>query len=341
MYSILEVCGQQPPELFDFDPTRVRIPRGCVAAEAEVFKGDIVNRTDVETKTSIIGSIKQEGAYRFFRPLIPFDLETSYTLSCDELLIPFKILIPEQHQTMEVVDIFPATAQVPSNILKWYVRFSRPVNPIKIYDHIQFRDEQGDPIERSILNLAAPLLSDDGTLLTIWVEPGRQKQLLGPNQRLGGVFEPDRNYTLHIDALLKDDRGVPIGMEVNHEFSTIAADRAKPSMEDWEVSDIPAQTRLPLEIRTKEPLDYGSLVDAFSITQQGSVVTGTLKYNSLSSTISFTPDERWSAGMYTIELAYRLEDLAGNNLRHLFDRPIDGGDVATEHQDFTLIIQSR
>ena len=84
------------------------------------------------------------------------------------------------------------------------------MNPIKIYDHIRFLDDEGKPIDRSILDLGAPLLSADGTLLTVWIEPGRQKRLLGPNRHLGSVFDIEQNYTLHISNTLKDAQGIAL-----------------------------------------------------------------------------------------------------------------------------------
>jgi len=338
--SILEVCAQQPPEFFEYGTSQIDVSDICSTGEIRVFRGELEDAGLADTKASIIGEMQQEGDQIFFKPLLPFDLETPYTLVCDGRLVPFKILTPGEHQIMEVVDIFPSTTQVPTNILKWYVRFSRPVNPVKIYDHIQFLDERGDPIDRSILTLAAPLLSDDGTLLTIWVEPGRQKQLLGPNHRLGGVFQVDQEYTLHIDASLKDAEGVPVSKEVRHEFSTIEPDRVKPSMEEWKVSRIQANTQEPLVIKSDDQLDYGSLIDALSLLYQGSIVEGTISYNSQTSTIYFNPSENWEEGNYTIQLRYLLEDLAGNNLHHLFDRPIDSDDRSSAELDLTISVQS-
>ena len=339
--TILEVCSQQPPELLHVNPAELRISEVCNTADIKVFRGDLTDGASIKSKSSIIGKLIKQESYSSFTPLVPFDLETQYTMACDDHLVRFKVAKPMGHEVLEVLSVYPATTQVPANILKWYVRFSKPVNPIKIYNHIRFLDEHGDPIDRSILDLAAPLLSDDGTLLTIWVEPGRQKQLLGPNHRLGSVFESDHEYTLVIDDSLKDADGIALANEVRQNFSTTAADRIQPSIDHWTVMSIQALTKQPVLIKCTEQLDYGSLIDTFSISIDGSRVAGILDYDSAESTISFTPEHNWDAGTYTIQLEPLLEDLAGNNLQHLFDLPIDQGEPVNESQDFTISVESR
>ena len=201
----------------------------------------------------------------------------------------FTVARSQEYEAIQVIDIYPADREVPANILKWYVHFSRPVNPVKIYDHIHFLDEEGASIDRSILNLKAPLLSDDGTLLTIWIEPGRQKRLLGPNHHLGSVFDPYENYTLKIDGSIKDMDGANMTSSVSHRFITTDADREQPSIDAWSVGSLQAHTLNPLTIAITEQVDYGSLIDAFGLYYQGRRVAGTLEYDSHGNTILFQP----------------------------------------------------
>ena len=245
-----------------------------------------------------------------------------YTAVYDKTFYPFEIAQSETYETLGVTEIYPSIRQVPANILKWYIRFSRAVNPVRIYEHIEFLDEDGNAIDRSILHLGAPLLSDDGTLLTVWIEPGRQKQLLGPNQHLGSVFKPRKTYKLRIAGTLKDAQGVPIESTFIHTFTTTESDRVMPSLSGWKVQSIKSGQNTPLKITCDEQLDYGSLIDAFSVIQDNKEVNGTLTYDSELNTIYFTPSDNWKKGTYTISLEHQLEDLAGNNLIRLFDRPL-------------------
>ena len=293
-----------------------------VSSDFRVLKGKIEDSNLLYNKASMLGSLKRGDAHTTFTPVVPFNYESFYTLVYNDNFYHFKIARSSDHAPITIDKIYPSLSKVPANILKWNVQFSKPVNPIKIYDHISFLDEDGHQIDRSILHLAAPLLSEDGMLLTIWVEPGRQKRDLGPNRHLGSVFEPFKKYAIHIANTLKDAEGAPIQTSFSHTFTTIESDRTKPSISTWAVTPIKGGTRLPLEIVCNDNLDYGSLLDAFSVSYNGNQVKGSLSYDSQTTKIHFTPEHKWKTGSYTIQLDPQLEDLAGNNLVHLFDRSL-------------------
>jgi len=336
--GILEAVSQGPPEILELSDSYITISQECADDEPRVVKGQFAGDPYSYEGPAIIGSIRRENSSITFVPLVPFNQETNYTVLCDGELLHFSVGKPSDYDPIEIIQIYPSVKQVPANILKWYVRFSRPVNPVKIYEHIHFLDQEGAEIDRSILNLKAPLLSDDGTLLTIWVEPGRQKRLLGPNHHLGSVFEPYKNYTLQIGAALKDMKGVSMDSTIRHSFVTTDVDRKKPSMTNWEIGNLQAHTSDPMTIIIPEQVDYGSLIDSFELYYHGVRVAGTIEYNSDTFTISFLPDQNWKAGDYTIRLDTHLEDLAGNNLSHLFDRPITQKQAQETAEQYMLFI---
>ena len=341
--GLLEASAQQPPEILDLSTSYITLSHGANrTADLTILKGELTDEYLIHESTAVMGTVERGEDAITFRPLVPFNQDRPYTVLCEGKVLHFTVAKSHDYEAIQVVDIYPSDREVPANILKWYVRFSRPVNPVKIYDHIHFLDEEGAKIDRSILNLKAPLLSDDGMLLTIWIEPGRQKRLLGPNHHLGSVFDPYKGYVLHIDGGLKDMEGIDMGSAVRHTFITTDSDRLKPSIEDWRANDIAAHTLEPLKIILPEPIDYGSLTDAFGVYYQGNRVAGTFDYNSEVATISFRPASKWYAGTYTIRLGHQLEDLAGNNLRHLFDRPIEDGDTQKNiAENYTIEIISK
>jgi len=322
--SVLKVDSQQLPEHFDYNTNYLRIANTQSNIDIKVFRGKL-SADVLQSTTAIIGKVKYKDSYTSFTPLVPFDQETPYTVLFNEQVFVFEITRPDTEAALHVVEIYPNAEHVPANILKWYVQFSKPVNPVKIYEHIHFLDQHGKAIDRSILHLGAPLLSADGKLLTIWIEPGRQKRMLGPNQHLGSVFQSSKKYTLSIKNTLKDTQGNPIENPVEHSFTTQASDRVKPSVDTWNILPLVANSQKPLEIICEEHLDYGSLLDALSILHEGSPVRGQLSYLSATKTILFTPEKNWTKGTYNIHVEHLLEDLAGNNLVHLFDRPIQEG----------------
>ena len=335
----LEVASQQLPEIIDRNTHALRFVNSHVCQDLKVFSGDVTEDDDLNNSLSILGTAREDSNHTTFTPLVPFDLDKPYTLVCDNESVVFTIDRTVTDKISEVIAIYPSTKEVPANILKWYIEFSQPVNPVKIYDHIYFADEYGQEVDRSILNLAAPLLSDDGTLLTVWVEPGRQKRMLGPNEHLGSVFEKDKSYTLNIASTLKDINGVPVRAAVSHQFKVVEADRSKPSISQWEVIVPEANSQETLRIVSEEQIDYGSLLDAFSVMQGGVNVRGDLAYDGNKGTIEFKPFHKWSQGEYVISVDYILEDLAGNNLLHLFDRPIDEDEVGDLEREIRFRVE--
>lgn len=51
----------------------------------------------------------------------------------------------------------------------------------------------------------------------------------------------------------------------------------------------------------------------------GAYVKGNFEVNSNGTVVDFIPAIAWKPSNYTLEAEARLEDLAGNNLNHLFD----------------------
>ena len=341
MISFLEVYSQQLPDNFDYSSTHVRLENNsAINSDFKVLRGAIRGYDQLHNTPAILGTVDKNDSYTTFTPFVPFDQETAYTLVYNKQAFVFEISRSEDNVPMTVTGIYPSVKQVPANILKWYIEFSKPVNPVRIYEHIQFLDKDGNAIDRSILHLGAPLLSADGTLLTVWIEPGRQKRLLGPNKHLGSVFEPMQNYTLEIAGTLKDTEGIPIGDSVKHSFTTIEPDRKKPSIKDWQVQSLESDSRQALQITTNETLDYGSLLDAFTVIYEGSLIEGEMSYDGSAKMIYFTPVQKWKKGSYTIKIDDQLEDMAGNNLLYLFDRPLQGSHSNEVHEQLTLSVMS-
>lgn len=339
IFSFLEVAAQQLPKNIEFTTDKLQFEVSFFDGSLKVYRGQFTDLNQLVHQSGILGKTTSDSLLVIFKPLVPFDIETPYTLVYQEQLFEFQIVSDDASRKLQVTSVYPSTNEVPANILKWYIRFSKPVNPVKIYDHIQFLDDENQPIDRSILKLGAPLLSPDGMLLTVWIEPGRQKRDLGPNQHLGSVFEPSSRYTLLIDNTLKDATGLAIDHSYNHTFSTLQSDRVKPSIGDFVAGSIKAKTQLPLIVKCAEHLDYGSLIDAFSIYHNDQLVSGETHFDYQLATIIFVPDVNWKIGKYTLIFESQLEDLAGNNLNQLFDRPVeeDAGTLAQKSYSLEVV----
>ena len=219
-----EILAQESPVVqFDMDKIIIQQKKTPADVSLKVFKGKI-STADVVFKNPIIGKIEISKSIVKFFPLVPFNLEQNYTLLYNDEISYFQIPIASDYQRLEVQSIFPTQTTLPANILKWYVQFSKPVSSTNIYDHIHFFDSNGVAISRAILPLENALLDEDGTLLTVWIEPGRQKRGLGPNEKLGSVFEIGQQYSLVISKNLSDKKGVSMHGDKVHHFSTTEND---------------------------------------------------------------------------------------------------------------------
>jgi len=69
-----------------------------------------------------------------------------------------------------------------------------------------------------------------------------------------------------------------------------------------------------------EPLDHAIAQRVLRVSDsKGAHVAGSAKLDALDRTFTFTPAERWSAGVHKLIVPTIIEDLAGNNIGKPFD----------------------
>lgn len=315
-----EILAQVSP-VFQFESDQIIIQEENLPSDValKVFKGKIT-ASEIPSKGSIIGKIEKSKSIVTFTPFVPFNLDQNYTLVYRDKISYFKIPIASDYQHLTIQSIFPSKTTLPANILKWYIQFSQPVNRANIYDHIHFYDANGTKIPRAILPLENALLNEAGTLLTIWIEPGRQKRGLGPNEKLGSVFEVGQQYSLVISKNLRDKNGLKMPQDLIHHFSTIENDRISPNAKKWKIESPKVNSQNTLQINFQESIDYGSALHAFKIINStGEEISGHWSWTDFESTLLFTPKNDWAPDTYQIIVLTSIEDLAGNNLNRLFD----------------------
>lgn len=318
------MTAQSPRFSFTSDAVILEISENQKAPTFSVYKGLHTSEDQVYGKKAILGSFTQNATNVHFIPLLPFQKNSDYTVVYKNQTYPFILPLDPSYDHLQIETLYPNTATVPSNFLKWYIRFSKPVNPSKIYDHIYLINNQTNTkVDRALLPLETPLLSNDGTLLTLWVEPGRQKRDLGPNKRLGEVLILDTSYTLIIDKDLKDTQGISMKMEYTHAFTVSTSDRTKPAISSWKLHLPTSKTKEALQIDFQELLDFGSLQNTIHILDEsGNNVAGNFTVQSNQKSIIFNPSYNWNKGYYHILCESIIEDISGNNLERLFDRDI-------------------
>ncbi|MBW1298319.1 hypothetical protein [Aquimarina litoralis] len=310
---------------FSFTRTSVTITTEDTNAQIKVYKGSYDSENQIENKTAILGNTSHTDSTLIFSPLIPFQKSGSYTTVInDHTFYEFTIPLDPNYKHLKVDEIYPNTATLPANFLKWYIAFSKPVNPTNIYNHIGLVDNATNTkVDRALLPLENALLSKDGTLLTLWIEPGRQKRDLIPNKRLGAVLKEGASYTLIIDKNLKDVDGIPMDSSFEYTFKVITSDRDQPNIKEWEFSIPKSNTKDPLIIHLNDVLDYGSVYNNITIISGNeAVLEGSFTIKTNENKVLFYPINNWTNDTYTLKCNKVIEDVSGNNLERLFDRNI-------------------
>lgn len=318
----LGVDAQSPK--FSFTKEFVKITTQDIGGQIQVFKGSYLSENQIQDKKAVLGTVTCNTNFLIFTPLIPFQTNTPYTAVFKDIFFEFSIRLAPNYKHLKVEEIYPNTTKLPANFLKWYIAFSKPINSTNIYNYISLvHTKTNTKVDRALLPLETPLLSDDGKLLTLWIEPGRQKRDLGPNIRMGEVLKKGESYILIIDKNLKDIDGIPMNVDFKHTFSVESSDRVRPDISKWRFMLPKANTKQPLIIDLNDVLDFGSLHDNLVvIDKNGQVVDGDFIIETNKSRVVFYVVKNWLKGGYVIRCKRVIEDISGNNLERLFDRAI-------------------
>ena len=257
----------------------------------------------------------------------PPDDPESETLSAT-LVLPAREITP----STVVAAAHPNAAEVPANLLKLYLHFSAPMSRGDAFRHVHLLDSDGEEVEAPFVAPQAELWSPDATRLTLFFDPGRLKRGVGPHETVGPPLRVGRTYTLVVDRELEDARGAPLREPFRHTFRATAADRTQPRTEDWEL-DPPANGEDPVELRFPEPLDHALLHHMVEVRDpSGERVAGEVEVLPGARGWRLHPAAPWSHGPHEVVVDTALEDLAGNNLRRLFDLEISEREPAASQR---------
>jgi len=252
-----------------------------------------------------------------FVPAIPFERGQTYRTSTG---IAFTIPPDTTRRPPILIGSFPSCDTVPSNLLKIYLQFSEPMSEGRSSHFVQlFDDVTGDTIKNAFLDLQPELWNDDGTMLTLWLDPGRIKQDLIPNKKLGVVMNDHSKYRLVVAKGWRAKNGVALEIDYKKSFVTTTRDVKKPDVNSWSV-DVKGDT---VVVDLKESFDWSLIHSTVSIIHNDEVI-------SISKTITEVGEkklylilsERLRSGDYSLTVESRLEDLAGNNLNRLFETDV-------------------
>ena len=104
---------------------------------------------------------------------------------------------PDVEPTTVVDRVFPSGDRVPENQLKLYLHFSAPMSHVDGLEYLSLRDARGRTVDVPFLPLGTEFWDPDHLRYTVFFDPGRVKQGLELNERLGRPLqegEPTRSW---------------------------------------------------------------------------------------------------------------------------------------------------
>jgi hypothetical protein len=189
------------------------------------------------------------------------------------------------------------------------------------YRRVHLIDEAGEVVPDAFLVVAgeAELWDPERRRLTLLFDPGRIKRGLRPNEEAGLPLHEGRTFRLVVDSAWQDAHGRPLQRGFEKRFTVTPADRSLPRTQDWQLLP-PSGQGAAVSLRFPEPLDHALLERLLVVRRaDGRAVAGTTTVTDQETLWRFTPSQPWTSGPHYIEVGTDLEDLAGNNLRDLFD----------------------
>jgi len=266
-----------------------------------------------------------------FRPMFPFDPGRDYLLTFDPTAMPAPRAGPAVKTTASlpaaaptpptrIVRLLPASDTFPENLLRFYLEFSAPMSRENGRDHIHLLDDRGSEVPNTFLNLDVEFWSPDYRRYTVFLDPGRVKRGILPNDTFGRALVAGRRYTISVDAAWRDANGKPLETPFTQSFTAVPADLAPIKLTDWRVAAAPAGTRSPLVVAFPKALDHGILHRAIGVRRTGGeAISGEVVVEPDAKGWSFRPSQAWRAGSYELVVLSILEDVCGNRIGRPFD----------------------
>ena len=328
LFAVATMAAAKPEPLLQFrpldDPTRIEV--------VAVLKGNANSHRltlalldeDQKAGPSIIGNCRENGGRLIFKPRYRLVHGLSYQatlISPDGSSIIREYTVPPlplKPSTL-VTGVYPSGERLPANNLKFYLHFSGPMRETRaIFDQIQIIDPDGKSVHNPWRR--QELWSNNATLLTLWIHPGRIKTGVNLHEEEGPVLHPGRHYTLLIPIGVKDARGIPLLKAHRKTFLAGPMDNNQPQPDKWLIHSPRAGSRYPLRVQLDEPIDHALLLRMLTILDPADrVVDGTVQVLNHETIWIFRPEEPWQAIEYRIAIDAEIEDHAGNTPTRVFD----------------------
>ena len=304
-------------------------------AEPEVPGGD--------ESPGVFGSYEVLESGLWFTPHFPFEPGVRYRASFDPgpleqpehsevLTLEFSLPSRMSSEAAHVEHVFPSGNLLPENLLRFYIRFSEPMQRGQAARQISILGPDGRPAPDVLYRAPIELWDRSMRHLTVLLDPGRLKRGVGPNRELGPPLQAGLDYTLVVGSGMVDACARPLGKRFCKTFHVAEPVRGPIPVDRWALLPPPAGSSQALALMFPQPLDWAMLWHSIAVTsEEDQPIQGRISVDQSETRWSLTPSSPWDAGSYNVRIASDLEDVCGNNLLAPFDRPLrPGGDPASE-----------
>ncbi|MEQ1693380.1 MAG: hypothetical protein ABMA00_18960, partial [Gemmatimonas sp.] len=172
------------------------LPPGSDSIWQSFARVTVDDPANASTSMAVAGDYSTSNSAVEFRPRFPFDAGRTYLVSVNaraaqraspDSLLLFRFALPAGDRTPRtaVRAIFPGSDTVPENLLRLYIEFSAPMSRTGGLDYITLRDEGDLEVKSAFLPLDADFWNDDRTRYTAFLDPGRVKRGILPNEQMG------------------------------------------------------------------------------------------------------------------------------------------------------------
>ena len=326
---------------------------------ADLFRVTVARDNDADglELPPVLGSyaIGDDGVLRF-NPMFPFDPGHSYAVRFDPTHLPgpesaaidavvavVALPKPDVEPTTVVDRIFPSGDRLPENQLKLYLHFSAPMSNVNGLEYLSLRDARGRAIAEPFLPLGAEFWDRDHLRYTVFFDPGRIKQGIELNERLGRPLQEGETYTLVVDPTWPDAEGHPLQAPFEKRFTAGPADTTPLDTATWRLRVPTSGSTQRLVVSMPEPLDHALMRRAIGVEDAtGRRVDGEVNIGNWETRWTLTPSQPWAAGPYSLVASSIVEDLAGNKIGTPFEIDVfEQVDETIAHERFTIPFEVR
>jgi hypothetical protein len=305
----------------------IRLAGLPATADVRVFPGAAVSPETAGAQGGLpaaAGRLVRDGADLCFVPRFAFLDGRTYTVTVEGTTAAVLVRArPERPAVTRVTGIRPTAAEVPVNVLRFYVWFSAPMSEGCAAEQVRLARDDGSPIAGALLPTEHELWDASRRRLTVLLDPARIKRGLTGHQQAGYPLRPGEPFRLIVGTGFLDAQGLPLQTPAQRRYHVGGEERRHVDPASWVLTVPRAGTSEPLLVSFGRPLDHGLLARCLKVSgPAGQLVDGRARTGPGELSWQLAPRSAWASGAHQLAVDPIVEDLAGNSVSRVFDRDL-------------------